>query len=112
MWLAPHKRLKATLGVTSITNVWLHFCCWRERAPCETPHPPGGREHRAYEGIPPGPPPLTEMPTHSVSLLDVSHGDSEILSPLRASGESLEVRMVLRTPQNRTRPFKQGPQFT
>ena len=77
-----------------------------------TPHPPGGREHRAYEGIPPGPPPLTEMPTHSVSLLDVSHGDSEILSPLRASGESLEVRMVLRTPQNRTRPFKQGPQFT
>ena len=64
-----------------------------------SPRPPGGRAHRAWAGIPPAPPPLTEMPTHPVSLLDSSHADSEVLSPVRASGESLGVRMVLRTPK-------------
>lgn len=59
------------------------------------PRPPGGREHRAWAGIPPGPPPLTEMPTHPVSLMDISHGDSEVPSPVRASSESLGVWMVL-----------------
>ena len=99
---------QATRGITTnITNVWLHFCYWRESAPCVTSSPYPHRRERA-QGLAQGflqtlpvPPSLAELPAHPacVSVMNFSHGDSDVLSPMRASSGSLEVWTVLGTPQ-------------
>lgn len=49
------------------------------------------------------------MPTHPVSLLDISHGDSEVVSPVRAPSESLGGVDALKNPPKRDQTFQAGP---